>query len=47
MLRFELYVDESKWKSINKETQITLNTLMSCCEEALHPILLDWNYNRT
>lgn len=33
MLRMELYVDEHRWKSVNKETQVNLNTVIQCCEE--------------
>lgn len=47
MLRMELYVDEHRWKSVNKETQVNLNTVIQCCEEQVSQILFNWNKHRS
>ena len=47
MLRMELYVDENRWKNSSKETRISLNTFITCCEEKLYQKLIEWNKKRT
>ena len=47
MLRMELYVDENRWKNSSKETRISLNTFITCCEEKLYLKLIEWNKKRT
>jgi hypothetical protein len=47
MVRLELFVDEHRWLTADRNTQIGLNTVMSICEENIIPYLRAWNYSRT
>lgn len=43
MMRMELYLEEERWKSLDVNTQSSLNALMSACEEQIIPTLFHWN----
>jgi hypothetical protein len=43
LLRMELYVDESRWKSLDRSTQISINQLIISCEDQIVPMLKAWN----
>ena len=43
LLRMELYVDESRWKSLDRSTQISINQLIISCEDQIVPLLKAWN----
>jgi hypothetical protein len=43
LLRMELYVDESRWKSLDRSTQISINQLIISCEDQIVPTLKAWN----
>ena len=42
----ELFVDEHRWKSLDKSTQISLNQLIISLEDQIVPSLKAWNNSR-
>lgn len=47
MARIELFVDEERWRSSSKDTQMLLYSLITKGEEKLVDVVKEWNHHRT